>query len=204
MIVHTPPRELPARWVKAGDQLAVLATHYDTAHSITPVRTIDLARVVGLVAWVGVDSDPQLTDPAELARRPLVVEGYTLALTGTDGQPVELYATDKETVVVREAVEIEPWETVTTDRMWQCMTCADRFGTLAEINAHLEEHPAEPAPADEVPDPRRHDVVLCGVELNAGFCYLPAWHQGGHDADAYQDNVAPEQVDTADAAGARS
>lgn len=113
LLVTTAPREIEPRWIHAGDQVAVMATHYDPAHEVTPVRTVDLARIGDdrIVTWWLVTTNPAHPDPAEVGRRPYPLSGFLLTLSPGDEVPaVELFATEHEQLVIREQVTVEPWD----------------------------------------------------------------------------------------------
>lgn len=119
LLVTTTPREIEPRWVHAGDQIAVMATHYDPAHAVTLVRTTDLAKVSDLVSWWYVVRNPEHPDAADTKSGPfppVPLSGFRLTIAPYPSEadvwpdPVELLTGEHEQIVIREMVTVEPWE----------------------------------------------------------------------------------------------
>lgn len=117
--VHTRARETAPRYARLGDQILVMATHYDPAHYVTPVRSPELAGFVGdpvrpVCVWWTVTQSPALIDPVLIRdkREPSTGEitGHMLIIAPDGGDPVELFCADGETIVTRESIEVDPWD----------------------------------------------------------------------------------------------
>jgi hypothetical protein len=138
LLIFTQPREVEPRFARDGDQLAIYATHYAETQEIVPVRTVDIARMgVPIVAWV-----PLMAPPALKHGR---AGQHVLTLSHGDSV-VEVICKEREQVVIREAVVIEPWE---SDRECNHET---ETGTCYLPRNHKGGHDADPADDGAVPE----------------------------------------------------
>lgn len=103
MEFFTKPREIEPRFALDGDQLAIFATHYDTANPITPIRTTNLA-VMGepLVTWVTLLENPRL--------KPKSSGTFLLTFACPPDKIVTREFKEREQVVIRQAVQVDPWD----------------------------------------------------------------------------------------------
>lgn len=114
LLVTTTPREISPRWVHEGDQVAVLA-HIDPDQT-SLVRCADFAKhQVGadLIQWWTVRYGPEHLDAAVIGspnfpKHPL--SGFRMLVAPDDGMSIEFFMSEREQVVIREQVKVEPWD----------------------------------------------------------------------------------------------
>lgn len=103
MIVYTRPREVEPRFARDGDQVAIFATHYDPSTPYLAVRTTNLAEMgEPLIEWVTLIDNPKL--------RHGTAGAHELTFAASGDKIVTMPFREREQIVIREAVTIEPWD----------------------------------------------------------------------------------------------
>lgn len=132
LLVTTTPREISPRWVREGDQVAVLA-HIDPDQT-SLVRSADFAKSqIGgdLIQWWTVRYGPEHLDASVIGsptfpKHPL--SGFRMLIAPDDGMSIEFFMSEREQVVVREQVKVEPWDVICRGLDGSCYLSAGHAG----------------------------------------------------------------------------
>lgn len=176
MEFNTKPREIEPRFARDGDQMAVFATHYDDAPPVTAVRTTNLAEVgEPLVTWVTLLASPVLAHPKQ-RQGPCGTFMLTFAVPGDPAKIVTMPFREREQIVIRERVVVEPWDAPGESAGVLMVCCNRRYADVANTIGHVCPAPGQPAVGWDMP-------AECLRNVAGGTCYLPRGHEGDCDPE---------------------
>lgn len=106
---YTRPREIAARWVREGDEVAT----YVEKGRREVARSLNFVEMhPGKIRWVAVLASPVLASGTSLKQMAAVADDVKKAATaiglpiqGPEVAPVVVWGTDREQLVIRELVE---------------------------------------------------------------------------------------------------